>query len=122
MEQTKDINKRDIRIKIINLQDQHCNDCEYRYKASHCLHNCDIGKQINKLGTALGGTYVAGQPKRRTKAEWDVLCEKTLIMQELGMTNVQIAEELGIRDPSYISEQLKKKEPNIKISHTVLKE
>ncbi|WP_136699853.1 hypothetical protein [Bacillus fungorum] len=47
---------------------------------------CDIGKQINKLGTALGGTYVGDKPKKRTKVEWDVLCEKTLIMQELGMT------------------------------------
>jgi len=109
MGKVKDTNKRVIRIKIINLQDQHCNGCEYQYKSSHCLHNCDIGKQINKLGTALEGTYVADKPKRRTKAEWDVLCEKALIMQELGMTNVQIANELGIRDPSYISEQLKKR-------------
>ncbi|MEC5307802.1 zinc-finger domain-containing protein [Bacillus thuringiensis] len=109
MGQTKDINKRAIRIKIINLQDQHCNGCEHLYKPSYCLHNCVIGKQINKLGTALGGTYVADQPKRRTKAEWDVLCEKTLIMLERGMTKVQIAKELGIRDPSYISEQLKKR-------------
>ncbi|MES5957476.1 zinc-finger domain-containing protein [Bacillus fungorum] len=109
MGKTKDVNKRAIRIKIINLQDQHCNGCEHQYKPSHCLHNCDIGKQINKLGIALGGTYVGDQPKKRTKAEWDVLCEKTLIMQEIGMTNVQIAKELGIRDPSYISEQLKKR-------------
>lgn len=109
MGQIKDINKRDIRIKIINLQDQHCSGCEYQYKPSHCLHNCDIGKQMNKLGTALGGTYVGDKPKRRTKAEWDVLCAKTLIMLEGGMTKVQIAKELGIRDASYISEQLKKR-------------
>ncbi|PER52649.1 hypothetical protein COI79_31325 [Bacillus thuringiensis] len=109
MGQIKDINKRAVRLKIINLQDQHCNGCEYRYKANHCLHNCDIGKQINKLGTALGGTYVGDNRKRRTKAEWDVLCAKTLIMLESGMTKVQIAKELGIRDPSYISEQLKKR-------------
>lgn len=109
MRQIKDINKRDIRIKIINLQDQHCNRCEYQYKPSHCLHNCDIGKQMNKLGTALGGTYVGDKPKRRTKAEWDVLCAKTLIMLEGGMTKVQIAKELGIREPGYISEQLKKR-------------
>ncbi|MBZ8125593.1 zinc-finger domain-containing protein [Bacillus thuringiensis] len=109
MEQIKEVSKRDIRIKIIDLQDQHCNGCEHQYKPSYCLHNCDIGKQINKLGTALGGTYVANQPKRRTKAEWDVLCGKTLIMLGVGMTKVQIAKELGIRDPSYISEQLKKR-------------
>lgn len=109
MEQIKGINKRDIRIKIINLQDQHCNGCKHQYKPSHCLHNCAIGKQMNKLGTALGGTYVGDKPKRRTKAEWDVLCEKTLIMLEMGMTKVQIAKKLGIRDPSYISEQLKKR-------------
>lgn len=109
MEQTKGINKRAVRIKIINLQDQHCNGCEHQYKASYCLHNCDIGKQINKLGTSLGGTYVGDKPKRRTKVEWDVLCEKTLKMLESGMTKVQIAKELGIRDPSYISEQLKKR-------------
>lgn len=105
----KDTNKRDIRIKIINLQDQHCNGCEHQYKASYCLHNCAIGKQMNKLGTALGGTYVGDQPKKRTKAEWDVLCGKTLKMLESGMTKVQIAKELGIRDPSYICEQLKKR-------------
>ncbi|MDY8165810.1 zinc-finger domain-containing protein [Bacillus thuringiensis] len=109
MEQTKGINKRALRIKILNLQDQHCNGCEHQYKASHCLYNCAVGKQINKLGTALGGTYVADQPKRRTKAEWDVLCAKALIMKEHGMTNVQIAKKLEIRDPSYISEQLKKR-------------
>ncbi|SEG86885.1 Protein of unknown function [Bacillus sp. ok061] len=120
MGKVKDTNKRAIRIKIINLQDQHCNGCEYQYKSSHCLHNCDIGKQINKLGTALGENYVADQTKRITKAEWDVLCEKTLIILESGMTKVQIAKELGIRDLSYISEQLKK-ESNIKISHIVLK-
>lgn len=109
MKQIKEVSKRDIRIKIINLQDQHCNGCEHQYKANHCLHNCYIGKQINKLGTALGGTYVDDNPKRRTKAEWDVLCAKALIMKEHGMTNVQIAKELEIRDPSYISEQLKKR-------------
>lgn len=109
MEQIKEVSKRDIRIKIIDLQDQHCNGCEHQYKSSHCLHNCDVGKQINKLGTALGGTYVGDKPKRRTKAEWDVLCAKTLIMLESGMTKVQIAKELEIRDPSYISEQLKKR-------------
>ncbi|ACM16008.1 conserved hypothetical protein (plasmid) [Bacillus cereus Q1] len=109
MEQTNSINSKTVRIKIIDLQDHHCNRCEYQYKPSHCLHNCDIGKQINKLGTALGGTYVGDKPKRRTKVEWDVLCEKTLKMLESGMTKVQIAKELGIRDPSYISEQLKKR-------------
>ena len=109
MGQTKDNNKRAIRIKVINLQDQHCNGCEHLYKPIYCLHNCVIGKQRNKLGTALGGTYVANQPKRRTKAERDILCEKTLIMLESGMTKVQIEKELGIRDPSYISEQLKKR-------------
>ncbi|TKI83262.1 hypothetical protein FC701_18395 [Bacillus mycoides] len=33
MEQIKDVSKRDIRIKIINLQDQHCNGLSHRVLA-----------------------------------------------------------------------------------------
>ncbi|GAB6742086.1 hypothetical protein bcgnr5412_54370 [Bacillus cereus] len=38
------MNAKDARIKILNLQEQHCKNCEYRYQQlDHCRFNCAIG-------------------------------------------------------------------------------
>ncbi|WP_141557938.1 zinc-finger domain-containing protein [Bacillus cereus] len=74
MGKVKGLSHRDVRIKIIDLQDRHCNGCKYRYKMQQCLKECEIGKQVRGLGSHLGAFTEAEVKKRRTKAEWDVLC------------------------------------------------
>ncbi|WP_269481596.1 zinc-finger domain-containing protein [Bacillus mycoides] len=107
----KDLNKKAMRIKIIDVQEQNCTGCKYRYKQRHCLRDCEIGKQIQELGKRLGAKPPEEMRNRRTKAEWDIICEKALIMKEQGMTYVQIAKQLGIK-ASYIGEQVRKRKLN----------
>ncbi|AAY60585.1 uncharacterized protein pE33L466_0449 (plasmid) [Bacillus cereus E33L] len=86
----KDKNKRNIRIKIIDLQEQNCTGCKYRYKQRHCLHECTIGKQIQELGKSLGAKPPEEMGNRRTKLEWGSICGKALILKQQGISYVQM--------------------------------
>lgn len=107
----KDLNKKAIRIKIIDVQEQNCTGCKYRYKQRHCLHECAIGKQIQELGKRLGAKPPDEMRNRKTKAEWDIICEKALIMKEQGMSYIQMEQKLGIK-AAYIGEQVRKRKLN----------
>ncbi|WP_230322499.1 MULTISPECIES: zinc-finger domain-containing protein [Bacillus] len=104
------MNKKAIRIKILDLQDKYCSNCRQRDNAKHCLTRCEIGMQINRLGSNIGGKYVADAPKRRTKADWDKLCIIALAMREQqGLTYAEIARRLGINKGYDLIKQLKKR-------------
>ncbi|HDR7795328.1 TPA: hypothetical protein QCY19_003999 [Bacillus luti] len=105
------MNKASSRVRILNLMDDNCVGCEHRRVSNsiHCWTNCDIGKEINALGTYLGGTHVENKVRKRTTKDWDKLCKKSLKLKQEGMTYKAIAEKLGVNDASYISLQLKKR-------------
>ncbi|TKJ05925.1 zinc-finger domain-containing protein, partial [Bacillus cereus] len=70
------MNKTEIRIEIINLQDKHCRECDYRNdpKMRYCWDHCEIGQRLNQLGIYLGGQNAQNKKKIRTKEMWNELC------------------------------------------------
>ncbi|MGR6004888.1 hypothetical protein ACT7C0_30160 [Bacillus cereus] len=104
------MNAKEARIKILNKQDKHCKNCEYRYQQlDHCSSNCTIGKEIIKLGVFLGGKEEAQKRKRKTKEEWDRICVKAAAMREDGMTYTSIAKFFGMAEGKRVAERLKKR-------------
>ncbi|HFJ9381203.1 TPA: hypothetical protein ACGW65_005730 [Bacillus paranthracis] len=104
------MNAKEARIKILNTQDKHCKNCEYRYQQlDHCSSNCTIGKEIIKLGVFLGGKEEAQKRKRKTKEEWNRICVKAATMREDGMTYTSIAKFFGMAEGKRVAEQLKKR-------------
>ncbi|PEO00783.1 hypothetical protein CN553_05810 [Bacillus cereus] len=98
---------REIRICILNLQDQHCMGCEYRMGPhTYCRNHCEIGEEMHQLGTNL----ITDEKIReqRTKLKWDKVCQDVMELKKEGLTYVQIAEILGY-DKSTIRQQLKKR-------------
>ncbi|MGI8363141.1 zinc-finger domain-containing protein [Bacillus cereus] len=48
------MNKDEMSIRILDLQDQHCMDCNYHTSVhTYCINDCGIGKEIYQLGTEL---------------------------------------------------------------------
>ncbi|MCQ6343989.1 zinc-finger domain-containing protein [Bacillus cereus] len=95
------------RIRILNLQDQHCTDCEYRIGPhTYCLDHCEMGEEIHQLGSNLINDEKSRE--RRTKLKWDKVCQDVFVLKKEGLIYVQIAEILGY-DKSTIRQQLKKR-------------
>ncbi|MBG9750339.1 hypothetical protein ABD81_16430 [Bacillus thuringiensis] len=88
------MNKREMRIRILDLQDQHCMGCNYHASVrTYCMENCRIGKEIYQLGTGL--TFDEKDPKRKVKMKWDHICQQTLELRSKGYTYKKIAHQLG---------------------------
>ncbi|MED3095708.1 zinc-finger domain-containing protein, partial [Bacillus thuringiensis] len=46
------MNKRETRIRILDLQDQYCMGCKhYNGVRTYCMDDCKIGKELYQLGT-----------------------------------------------------------------------
>ncbi|MGU3443306.1 zinc-finger domain-containing protein [Bacillus cereus] len=102
------MNPREKRIRILNLQDQHCHTCEYR-TGSHvyCMEQCKIGKEMRQLGKEL---VPDNEKKRKLKAsdQWDERCRQAVEMKQAGYNDVKIAEKMGYHLKT-LREQLKKR-------------
>ncbi|HDR4766489.1 TPA: zinc-finger domain-containing protein [Bacillus thuringiensis] len=86
--------KREIRIRILDLQDQHCMGCKYHTSIhKYCINDCRIGKEIYQLGTGL--IFDEKDQKRKVKLEWDHICEQALVLRNKGHTYKEIANQLG---------------------------
>ena len=99
---------RKTRIRILDLLDGHCQNCEYHAGKPHlyCIETCKIGQEIQQLGTSL----IRDEKSReyKTKVKWDQVCQDVMELKKEGLTYVQIAEILGY-DKSTIRQQLKKR-------------
>lgn len=86
------------RLGILNLLDNHCNRCEYRYSRDlvYCWESCEIGKEINDLGIYLGGQRGERPKSPRTKEEWNKIYRETMIHLEQGNTYGELAERFGM--------------------------
>ncbi|MHB0801156.1 zinc-finger domain-containing protein [Bacillus thuringiensis] len=78
------LDKKSIRIQILDLQDEKCAGCEkvpaYRKsgnrKTSWCADNCRVGKRIKQLGDRLlEGRNETMAEQMADERNWDVLCE-----------------------------------------------
>ncbi|MBJ8026150.1 zinc-finger domain-containing protein, partial [Bacillus cereus] len=109
------LDKKSIRIQILNLQDEHCVGCKKmpasrksgNHKTSWCADNCGIGKQIKQLGD----TLLEG--RNETMAEernWDALCERAEKLREEKLSWAKIANRLGVSESTLYHNVAKRRE------------
>lgn len=88
------MNKREMRIRILDLQDQHCMGCNYHTSVhAYCIDNCRIGKEIYQLGTGL--IFDDKDTKQKAKLKWDYICQQALLLKREGYTYRKIAHQFG---------------------------
>ncbi len=112
--------KRHIRLKILNLQDEHCKACKTVPKsignnyeiARWCSENCEIGKNLKSLGESLleGRTEHMAEQKN-----WDQICvtaEKLRASDEKKWTWGKIGAEFGVTEGNLYYHVAKRREAN----------
>ncbi|RXJ19880.1 zinc-finger domain-containing protein [Bacillus albus] len=112
--------KRQIRLKILNLQDEHCKGCKTVPKsignnyalARWCSKNCEVGKNLKSLGESLleGRTQNMAEQKN-----WDQICataEKLRVSDEKKWTWGNIAAEFGVTEGNLYYHVSKRREAN----------
>ncbi|PEZ41932.1 hypothetical protein CN345_06590 [Bacillus thuringiensis] len=93
------MNARETRIRIINIQEQHCRGCEYLFGSyQHCIENCEWGKAVYHLGTGL--SREENTRKKNAEWKWDQLSEDTVQLRRTGLIYVEIAKRLKCRASS----------------------
>ncbi|MED2754392.1 hypothetical protein P4275_28375 [Bacillus thuringiensis] len=97
--------EKQIRIRILDIQDQHCQTCAYQMKPlKECMQHCAIGLELKELARALF-TENGG---RKPRAEWDEICRQAAQLYEQGFGTTMITKKLGCPS-STLREQLKKR-------------
>ncbi|PGS83531.1 hypothetical protein COC69_02045 [Bacillus cereus] len=101
------MNKKEKRIRILNLQDYHCHMCENKMKPLKiCIKCCEVGKELNRLGREI---FEINSRVIKNREQWDNMCEKAEALSKAeGMTFTGIAEQLGCSRTT-LREQLKKR-------------
>ncbi|PEP81298.1 zinc-finger domain-containing protein [Bacillus toyonensis] len=102
------MNAKEIRIYILDLQDQHCAACEHRTNQSpkYCMKNCKVGEELYRLGKELASRI--GQVRRNPKRKnWEELMPKILEMLQKEMPKYVIAVEIDC-EVNTLQKQLKK--------------
>lgn len=106
------VNAQQLRILILDLQDQHCQSCKFKSAAyTYCYNNCLVGKRIQHYGIQLSTQSEAieqSEDVQKKKLHWDVLCEQALQLQHTHHTYRAIAFVLQC-DDSGLRKQLKKR-------------
>ncbi|WP_255262879.1 zinc-finger domain-containing protein [Bacillus wiedmannii] len=112
--------KRQIRLRILNIQDGHCKACKTVPKsignnyaiARWCSENCEIGKNLKRLGESLleGRTEHMAEQKN-----WDQICATANKLREadsVKWTWVKIASYLGVSEKNLYYHISKRRETN----------
>ncbi|HDR8172003.1 TPA: zinc-finger domain-containing protein [Bacillus thuringiensis] len=113
--------KRQIRLRILNIQDDKCKGCtkvpKYsdickNQKTSWCAENCEIGKKLKRLGESLleGRTEHMAEQKN-----WDQICataEKLRASDEKKWTWGKIGAEFGVTEGNLYYHVAKRREAN----------
>ncbi|WP_256943764.1 zinc-finger domain-containing protein [Bacillus sp. K2I17] len=112
--------KRQIRIRILNIQDEHCKGCKTVPKsvgnnyvlARWCSENCGIGEKLKTLGESLleGRTEYMAEQKN-----WDQICataEKLRASDEKKWTWGKIGAEFGVTEGNLYYHVAKRREAN----------
>ncbi|PGU48387.1 hypothetical protein COD91_01525 [Bacillus cereus] len=112
--------KRQVRLRVLNLQDNHCKACKTVPKsignnyaiARWCSENCEIGKNLKSLGESLleGRTEHMAEQKN-----WDQICvtaEKLRAADEKKWTWGNIAAEFGVTEGNLYYHVAKRRETN----------
>ncbi|PFB75652.1 hypothetical protein CN286_23260 [Bacillus anthracis] len=113
--------KRQIRLRILNIQDDQCkgctkvpkyNDTSKNHKTSWCAENCEIGKKLKSLGESLLEGRTEHMAEQRN---WDQLCATANKLREadsVKWTWVKIASYLGVSEKNLYYHISKRRESN----------
>ncbi len=113
------LDKKSIRIHILDLQDKNCTVCkkilEYRKsgncKTSWCADNCKIGKRIKQLGEILlEGRNETMAEQLAEERNWDALCERAEKLREEKLSWAKIADRLGVSESTLYHNVAKRRE------------
>ncbi|PHG59732.1 hypothetical protein [Bacillus toyonensis] len=98
------MNSKEKRIRILDLQDQYCQICEYQMKPlKDCVQrHCEIGNELKDLARVL----FTESKERRSREVWDDLCRRATNLYEQGFGTIHISKELGC-SRSTLCDQLK---------------
>lgn len=113
--------KRQIRLRILNIQDDKCKGCtkvpKYsdickNQKTSWCAENCEIGEKLKSLGNSL----LEGRTEHMAELRnWDQICataEKLRTSDEKKWTWGNIAAEFGVTEGNLYYHVSKRREAN----------
>lgn len=93
------MNARELRICILDLQDEYCTACEHRINRSpkHCIVNCTVGADLYRLGGKLAPRVeqIREYSKRKNWEEWQ---PKILEMLKKEIPMYVIAGEIGCEE------------------------
>ncbi|MED2766078.1 zinc-finger domain-containing protein, partial [Bacillus thuringiensis] len=79
------------RIRILDLQDQYCQKCEYEMKPlNHCIKHCEVGRELSSLAKGMFEVRVMN-----TCEQWDDICQKATALYKQGLGFTKVAENLG---------------------------
>ncbi|MGE6964196.1 hypothetical protein ACQKIW_31070 [Bacillus thuringiensis] len=100
------INHKEKRIRILDLQDQYCQICEYQMKPLKvCVQqHCEIGKELKNLAAVL----VTERKEKKSRESWDDICKQAATLYKQGFGLTHISKELSC-SRSTLREQLKKR-------------
>lgn len=98
------MNPRETRIRILDLQDRHCQICEYQMQPlKECIQQqCEVGKELKNLANLL----FTKNPDRKSKETWDDVCKQATQLYAQGFGATHISKVLGC-SRSALYEQLK---------------
>lgn len=113
--------KRQVRLRILNIQDDQCKGCtkvpkysetSTNHKTSWCAENCEIGKKLKSLGESLLEGRTEHMAEQRN---WDQICataEKLRASDEKKWTWGNIAAEFGVTEGNLYYHVSKRREAN----------
>lgn len=113
--------KRQVRLRILNIQDDQCKGCtkvpKYsdtckNHKTSWCAENCEVGKNLKSLGESLLEGRTEHMAEQRN---WDQLCATANKLREadsVKWTWVKIASYLGVSEKNLYYHISKRREAN----------
>ncbi|MGH0792259.1 hypothetical protein ACQVTU_32575 [Bacillus cereus] len=100
------VNPKETRIRILDLQDQYCQICEYQMNPlKECVQQrCEVGKELKSLASLL---FIESS-ERKSKETWDSICKQATQLYAQGFGANYISNELGC-SRSALRDQLKKR-------------
>ncbi|KXY34875.1 zinc-finger domain-containing protein [Bacillus sp. FSL K6-0067] len=99
------MNDRKKRIRILDIQDQYCQTCEYQMQPlKKCIQHCTVGQELKTLARELFPESKRCNPRE----DWDEICKQAVKLYEEGFGNTIISKKLGC-PTSTLREQLKRR-------------